>query len=93
MAKSLIQKVQEALEDACKSDLQADIKLEPVQPDKVAGMVISKSFAGQTPSERQAQIWRYLDAQLSPYERTRVVFIVADTPEEHAALQESRHAS
>jgi hypothetical protein len=59
----------------------------------VAGMVISKSFAGQTPSERQAQIWHYLDAQLLPYERSRVVFIVTDTPQEHAALQEGRQAS
>jgi|HubBroStandDraft_2_1064218.scaffolds.fasta_scaffold1724770_1 hypothetical protein len=93
MEKSLIDKVGEALVEACKPDLQPDIQLEAVEPDKVAGLVLSTSFAGQSPSERQNRLWRQLDASLTPYERTRIVFIVADTPDEHAALQETRRAS
>jgi hypothetical protein len=32
---------------------------------------------------------KYLDAHLSPFERTRVVFIVTDTPEEYEALKKA----
>ena len=34
-----------------------------------------------SPSDRQTRIWKSLDANLTPYERTRIIFIVADTPE------------
>jgi hypothetical protein len=85
MAKSLKDKVTEALQEAV--GLDATIQLDDVVPDKVAGVVLSGSFASQSPSDRQDLIWKHLDLHLSPFERTRVVFIVADTPEEYAALK------
>ena len=87
MAKSLKEKVGEALKEAVGDD--ARIELEDVAPDKVGGFVLSGSFAKQTPTERQDHIWKSLDLHLSPFERTRVVFIVADTPEEYEALKEA----
>jgi hypothetical protein len=87
MEKSLKDKVTEALSEAVGND--ANIQLEEVPPDKVGGLVLSGSFAKQTPTERQDQIWKFLDLRLTPFERTRVVFIVTDTPEEYDALRKA----
>jgi hypothetical protein len=87
MAKSLKDKVTEALKEALGES--AHIELEDVPTDKVAGLVLSGSFASQSPSERQDRIWKHLDGHLSPFERTRVVFIVTDTPEEYDALKKA----
>ncbi len=85
MAKSLKDKIAAALKEAVGED--ARIQLDDVLPDKVGGVVLSSSFASESPSERQDRIWTSLDAHLSPVERTRVVFIVTDTPEEYEALK------
>lgn len=85
MAKSLKDKVTDALREALGDG--ADIVLEDVAGDTVRGQVLSDSFADQSPSERQDRIWRHLDAHLSSFERTRVIFIVTDTPEEYEALK------
>ena len=87
MAQSLKDKVAEALKKAVGSD--AIIELEDVAPDKVGGVVLSGSFAKLSPIERQDCIWSSLDIYLSPVERTRVVFIVTDTPEEFEALRKA----
>lgn len=87
MAKSLKDKVEEALKEAVGED--ARIELEDVAPDKVGGLVLSDSFAKQTPTERQDHIWKSLDQHLSAFERTRIVFIVTDTPEEYDALKKA----
>lgn len=83
MAESLKKKVEDALKEAVPD---ARIELEDVG-DKVGGMVLSGSFARQTPSERQDRIWKSLDDHLDLSERARVVFIVTDTPEEYEALK------
>ena len=87
MEKSLREKVVDALGEALGSD--ARIQLDDVAPDKLTGLVLSGSFASQTPTERQDHIWSFLDLRLTPFERTRVVFLVTDTPEEYAALQKA----
>jgi hypothetical protein len=87
MAESLKDKVAAALTEAVGTDAQ--IVLDDVPGDKVSGLVLSGSFASQSPSERQDRIWKSLDAHLSPFERTRIVFIVTDTPEEYAALKKA----
>jgi hypothetical protein len=87
MAKSLKDKVTDALKAAVGED--ARIELEDVPSDKVGGLVLSGSFATQSPSERQDRIWKSLDLHLSPFERTRVVFIVTDTPDEYEALKKA----
>jgi len=87
MAKSLKDKVADALKEAVGEG--ARIELEDAPGDKVGGLVLSGSFASQSPGERQDHIWKYLDAYLSPFERTRVVFIVTDTPEEYEALKKA----
>ena len=85
MEKSLRDKVTDALKEAAGED--ARIELEEVAGGKVGGFVLSGSFAGHSASDRQDQIWKHLDARLSTYERTRVVFIVTDTPEEYETLK------
>ncbi len=87
MAKSLKEKVSEALVEAVGAD--ARVELEDVAPDKVGGLVLSGSFATQSPTERQDHIWKSLDHHLSQFERTRVGFIVTDTPEEYEALKKA----
>ena len=87
MAKSLKDKVAEALVEAVGAD--ARIELEDVAPDKVGGLVLSGSFATQSPTERQDHIWKSLDHHLNAFERTRVVFIVTDTPDEYEALKKA----
>ena len=87
MAKSLKEKVHDALVEAVGSD--ADIRLEDAAPDKVGGLVLSGSFATQSPSERQDHIWKALDHHLTTFERTRVVFIITDTPDEYEALKKA----
>jgi len=87
MAESLKDKVAAALIEAVGEDAQ--IQLDDVPVDKVAGLVLSGSFASQSPSERQDRIWQSLDRRLNSFERTRVVFIVTDTPDEYAALKKA----
>ncbi len=84
MAKSLMNKVRAALKEAVGADARIDLDVVP--PDKIRGLVLSRSFAKQTPSERQDRIWKSLDKLLNRSERTRVVFIVTDTPDEYKAL-------
>jgi hypothetical protein len=85
MAKSLKKKVTDALREALGRGTH--IELEDAPNGKVGGIVLSRSFAKKSPTERQDHIWKYLDASLTPHERTRVTFIVADTPEEYEALK------
>jgi hypothetical protein len=87
MAESLKDKVFAALQEAVGADAQ--IVLDDAPGEKVGGLVLSGSFATQSPSERQERIWKSLDAHLSPFERTRIVFIVTDTPDEYAALKKA----
>jgi hypothetical protein len=87
MAESLKDKVASALKEAVGEN--ARIELEDVPGGKVGGLVLSGSFASQSASERQDHIWKHLDARLTQYERTRIVFIVTDTPEEYDALKKA----
>ena len=85
MAKSLKDRVADALKDAVGES--ARIELDDVPGGKIAGVVLSGFFAGQSASERQDHIWKHLDESLTPFERTRIVFIVTDTPEEYEVLK------
>ena len=87
MAKSLKEKVAEALKLAAGPD--AHIELDDEPGGKIGGVVLSGAFADQSPTERQDHLWRHLDAQLTPFERTRILFIVADTPEEYEAMKKA----
>jgi len=88
MGPKLTEKVERALRKACEDDPQAVIELEDVPPDKIAGRVLSGSFGALSPSERQDRIWTHLDNALDARERTKIVFIVTDTPEEWRILRE-----
>ena len=85
MAKSLKEKVAAALKEAVGADAQ--IQLDDVPPDRIGGLVLSSSFETESPSERQDRIWDSLDRHLTRDERGRVVFILADTPDEYEALK------
>jgi len=65
------------------------LTLEDVAPNKVSGMLVSSHFDGKSLSERQDLIWDELDKVLDPYERTRVVIVFADTPEEHKLYKDT----
>lgn len=60
-----------------------------VPPGKVAGTLISTQFEGKPSTERQDLIWDELDAVLDTLERSRVVIILAQTPEENRLYSES----
>lgn len=79
-------KVVNALRKACESDPNARIDLEDIPPDRLGGLVLSDVFKPMSPSERQDHIWKFLDKALDTYERTRISFIVTDTPQEYAVL-------
>jgi hypothetical protein len=87
MAKSLKDKVTSALREAVGAD--AHIELDDAPGDEIGGVVLSGSFATQSPGERQDHIWKHLDARLDTFERRRVTFIVTDTPEEYEALKKA----
>jgi hypothetical protein len=87
MAKSLKTKVADALREAVGKG--AHIELEDAPAEKVGGVVLSRKFAKLSPSERQDLIWKHLDEHLTPVERTRVMFIVTDTPDEYEALKKA----
>ena len=89
MGSKLNDKVERALRKACEDDPQAVIQLEDVPPDKLAGHVLSGSFGPLSPSERQDRIWMHLDNALDAQERTKIVFIVTDTPDEWRILREA----
>jgi hypothetical protein len=74
---------------ALTGDVPADISLEDVPPDKVAGEVVSDAFRGILPSDRQIRLWDELDKVLDTYERTRIVLIMTLTPHEKRVLTES----
>jgi hypothetical protein len=67
----------------------ARVELEDGPGDRVGGVVLSGSFATLSPGERQDLIWRHLDDNLTPFERTRITFIVTDTPEEYETLRKA----
>jgi stress-induced morphogen len=81
MVHSLIDKVISALRAAVGDE--ASVQIEITEGDKLTGSVVSRSFAGLSGNERQDVVWKSLDAHLSPFERTCVVFVVTDTPDEH----------
>lgn len=57
---TLRSKVEDALRAACAADPHPEIKLEDVPPNRIAGYVLSESFAPLSPSERQDLIWAEL---------------------------------
>ncbi|MBM3270968.1 MAG: hypothetical protein FJZ01_25325 [Candidatus Sericytochromatia bacterium] len=88
MDPELNRKITEALRLACRPDDSPIIHLEERGTGRVGGSVVSTKFVRMTPSARQDAIWEQLDAALSPPERSRITFIVAETREEHEALAE-----
>lgn len=86
MEKSLKEKVEEALRAAVPDASTVELN---VEDGKVGGLVLSGLFASMSPSARQDLIWEQLDKSLNTFERTRVVFIVTDTPKEYEALKKA----
>jgi stage V sporulation protein SpoVS len=89
MDESLKEKVAAALAEACKPDDRPEIQLDDAG-SSIGGLIVSGSFAGKSPHERQDHIWHFLDQKLNPHERTRISFIVTETPEEHRVLEEDK---
>jgi hypothetical protein len=79
-------KVEQALRKACENDQDVEIRLDDVEPDRIGGLVLSVVFEPLSPTDRQDLIWQFLDDALTTYERTRISFIVTDTPREYAVL-------
>jgi hypothetical protein len=68
---------------------EAEIALEDVAPDKVAGEVVSTAFEGVGVIDRQTRLWDELDKRLDRFQRTRIVIIMTITPNEKQVLSES----
>lgn len=89
MEEELRRKVVDALRQACLPDPKPDIRLEETGAEHLGGSVISTRFEEMAPSARQDVIWQQLDKALSPPERSRITFIVAETKEEHDELSDA----
>jgi hypothetical protein len=87
MPKSVKDKVVAALMEATGSN--ATIRFDDRLDGMIGGLVLSDSFAGQPIAKRQRDIRKYLEAHLNVFERTRLVFIATETPEEHDALNKA----
>jgi len=85
MDSTRMQKIENALRNACASDV-AIVRLENAGSDPVGGQVLSSRFDSMRPSERQDLIGARLDVDLTPLEARRISFIVADTPAERGVL-------
>ena len=86
---TLKSKVKAALDRFVTDTSVEAIELEDVPPGKVAGTLVSKQFEGKPTPARQDLVWDALDAALDEYERTRVVIVLAETPEEHQLYKDS----
>jgi Ni,Fe-hydrogenase III small subunit len=74
-----------ALHEAIDSDPEARVVVE-VKGDAVGGFVLSDAFAQWSTVERQDHVRAYVDRVLTPSEGARVMFVIADTHAEYAAL-------
>ena len=58
------------------------LDLEAAPNGKVAGFIISRTFAGKSQIERQNMIWDYLDNRLDRERMLHIVSLVTVTPDE-----------
>jgi len=87
VAGKLSEKVQSALLPLYGRSASEGLNLEVVPPNRLTGTLVSAKFRGLTHGERQDLIWDLLDEVLTPHERTRIVIIIANTPEEHRIIR------
>ena len=55
-----------------------------MSPDgqKISGYVIAREFAGMEDADRQDRVWDVLESNLSPAEQSRILKVIAYTPDE-----------
>jgi acid stress-induced BolA-like protein IbaG/YrbA len=53
--------------------------------EKVSGYVVSSEFAGMEDADRQDRVWDVLEKNLSPAEQSRILSVLAYTPDERHA--------
>lgn len=61
------------------------LDLEEAPNGKVAGFIISRTFAGKSQLERQNMVWDYLDRRLKQKQILRIISLVTVTPDEAKA--------
>jgi hypothetical protein len=64
--------------DALKFELSED-------GDKISGYIVSREFAGMEDADRQDRVWDVLEKILSPSEQSRILSVLAYTPEDRPA--------
>ena len=50
--------------------------------DKISGYIVSREFKGMEDADRQDRVWDVLEKILSPNEQSRILSVLAYTPEE-----------
>ncbi len=50
--------------------------------EKISGYVVSREFAGMEDADRQDRVWDVLEKNLSPAEQSRILSVLAYTPDE-----------
>jgi len=53
--------------------------------EKIMGYVVSKEFSGMEDADRQDRVWDVLESALSPTEQSRILSVLAYTPDERPA--------
>jgi acid stress-induced BolA-like protein IbaG/YrbA len=64
--------------DALKFELNED-------GDKISGYIVSREFTGMEDADRQDRVWDVLEKILSPSEQSRILSVLAYTPEDRPA--------
>lgn len=64
--------------DALKFELSED-------GEKISGYIVSREFKGVEDADRQDRVWDILESNLSPAEQSRILSVLAYTPEERPA--------
>jgi len=82
--------LKDKIHEACKKSFPEDrVKIDVLQRGRLVVTVVSESFAVLPLADRKARIRACLLGQLTEEENALVVNVIADTPDEHAALNET----
>jgi stress-induced morphogen len=86
MSTSLKEKVRKAIERSFAGDR---VQIEVLQRDRLVVTLVSKSFAGLPSAERKDRVRACLAEQLTKDELALIINVIADTPDEHVAYDET----
>jgi hypothetical protein len=86
MSTALKEKVRDAIKRSFADDR---IQIEVLQQGRLVVTVVSGSFAGQPAATRKGRVRACLAEHLTENEKALIVNVIADTPDEHVAYEDT----